>query len=33
MTDMISAQRAYEINAKAVQTGETMMDDINALIR
>jgi flagellar basal-body rod protein FlgG len=33
MTDMISAQRAYEINAKAVQTGETMLDDTNALIR
>jgi flagellar basal-body rod protein FlgG len=33
MTDMITAQRAYEINAKAVQTSETMMDDTNALIR
>jgi flagellar basal-body rod protein FlgG len=33
MTDMISAQRAYEINAKAVQTSETMLDDTNALIR
>ena len=27
MTDMITAQRAYEINAKAVQTSETMLDD------
>jgi flagellar basal-body rod protein FlgG len=33
MTDMITAQRAYEINAKAVQTSETMLDDTNALIR
>jgi len=33
MTDMIAAQRAYEINAKAVQTGENMLDTTNALIR
>jgi flagellar basal-body rod protein FlgG len=33
MTDMIAAQRAYEINAKAVQAGEDMMQATNALIR
>ncbi len=33
MTDMITAQRAYEINAKAVTTAEDMLDATNALIR
>jgi flagellar basal-body rod protein FlgG len=33
MTDMIAAQRAYEINAKAVQAGEDMMTATNGLIR
>jgi flagellar basal-body rod protein FlgG len=33
MTDMIAAQRAYEINAKAVQAGEDMMQATSALIR
>ncbi|HEU4587350.1 MAG TPA: flagellar basal-body rod protein FlgG [Gemmatimonadales bacterium] len=33
MTDMIAAQRAYEINAKAVQAGEDMMQATNGLIR
>lgn len=33
MTDMIAAQRAYEINAKAIQTGEEMMRATSDLIR
>ena len=33
MTDMIAAQRAYEINAKAVRAGEDMMQATNDLIR
>jgi len=33
MTDMIAAQRAYEINAKAIQTGESMMQVTGDLIR
>jgi flagellar basal-body rod protein FlgG len=33
MTDMIAAQRAYEINAKAVRAGEDMMQATNELIR
>jgi flagellar basal-body rod protein FlgG len=33
MTDLISAQRAYEINAKAIRTGEDMMDQSNEIIR
>jgi flagellar basal-body rod protein FlgG len=33
MTDMIAAQRAYEINAKAIQAGEDMMQTTNELIR
>lgn len=33
MTDMIAAQRAYEINAKAVRTGEEMMQATDDLIR
>jgi flagellar basal-body rod protein FlgG len=33
MTDMIAAQRAYEINAKAVSAGEQMMQATNDLIR
>jgi len=33
MTDMIAAQRAYEINAKAIRTGEDMMQVTNDIIR
>jgi flagellar basal-body rod protein FlgG len=33
MTDMIAAQRAYEINAKAIQVGEDMMYVTSDLIR
>jgi flagellar basal-body rod protein FlgG len=33
MTDMIAAQRAYEINAKAVRAGEEMMQATNDIIR
>ena len=33
MTDMIAAQRAYEINAKAVRTGEEMMQAARDLVR
>lgn len=33
MTDMIAAQRAYEINAKAIRTGEDMMQAAQDLIR
>lgn len=33
MTDMIAAQRAYEINARAIRAAEDMMRSINDLIR
>jgi len=33
MTDMIAAQRAYEINAKAIQAGDEMMQKTNEIIR
>jgi flagellar basal-body rod protein FlgG len=33
MTDMIAAQRAYEINAKAIRTAEDMMSATNDIIR
>ena len=33
MTDMIAAQRAYEINAKAIRAGEDMMQATSDLIR
>ena len=33
MTDMIAAQRAYEINARAIRAAEDMMASINDLIR
>jgi flagellar basal-body rod protein FlgG len=33
MTDMIAAQRAYEINAKAIKTAEDMMSATNEIIR
>ncbi len=33
MTDMIAAQRAYEINAKAIQTSDQMMQAAHDLIR
>jgi flagellar basal-body rod protein FlgG len=33
MTDMIAAQRAYEINAKAIRTAEDMMSTTNDIIR
>ena len=33
MTDMIAAQRAYEINAKAITAGDEMMQVMNGIIR
>jgi flagellar basal-body rod protein FlgG len=33
MTDMIAAQRAYEINARAVQAGDEIMQMTNDLVR
>jgi flagellar basal-body rod protein FlgG len=33
MTDMIAAQRAYEINAKAVRAGDEMMQTTNEIVR
>jgi flagellar basal body rod protein FlgG len=33
MTDMIAAQRAYEINARAIRAAEDMMKSIDDLIR
>jgi flagellar basal-body rod protein FlgG len=33
MTDMIAAQRAYEINAKAITASDQMMSATSALIR
>jgi flagellar basal-body rod protein FlgG len=33
MTDMIAAQRAYEINAKAIKAGEDMMTVTNEILR
>ena len=33
MTDMIAAQRAYEINAKAIKAGEDMMQVTNDILR
>ena len=33
MTDMIAAQRAYEINAKAIRTAEDMMQATNDIVR
>jgi flagellar basal-body rod protein FlgG len=33
MTDMIAAQRAYEINARAIQAAESMMQATNDIIR
>ena len=33
MTDMIAAQRAYEINAKAIRTAEDMMSATNDIVR
>jgi flagellar basal-body rod protein FlgG len=33
MTDMIAAQRAYEINAKAIKAGEEMMRATDGIIR
>lgn len=33
MTDMIAAQRAYEINSRAIRAAEDMMSSINDLIR
>jgi len=32
MTDMIAAQRAYEINAKAIKAGEEMMQITNEIL-
>ena len=33
MVNMIIAQRAYEINSKAVQTSDSMLQEINNLKR
>ena len=33
MTDMIQAQRAYEINAKAITSTESMMQATNDIVR
>lgn len=33
MTDMIAAQRAYEINARALKTAEEMMQSVDDLLR
>lgn len=33
MTDMIAAQRAYEINARAIQAGDEMMRTANDIVR
>lgn len=33
MTDMIGAQRAYELNAKAIRTAEDMMQATNDIVR
>jgi flagellar basal-body rod protein FlgG len=33
MTDMIAAQRAYEINSRAISTAETMSKDLDDLLR
>ena len=33
MVDLIVAQRAYELNSKAIQTADTMMDEANQLRR
>jgi flagellar basal-body rod protein FlgG len=33
MVTMIIAQRAYEINAKAIQTGDEMLQQVNNLKR
>jgi flagellar basal-body rod protein FlgG len=33
MVDMIAAQRAYEVNSKAIRSAEDMIDQANALIR
>jgi flagellar basal-body rod protein FlgG len=33
MVKMITAQRAYEINSKAIQTADEMLNTVNALKR
>ena len=33
MVNMIVAQRAYEINSKAIQTSDSMLQEINNLKR
>lgn len=33
MVDMIAAQRAYELNAKAIQTADSMLETVNSLKR
>jgi len=33
MVDMIAAQRAYEVNSKAIQAADQMIQDANALLR
>jgi flagellar basal-body rod protein FlgG len=33
MVNMISAQRAYEINSKAIQTSDEMLQTVNGLKR
>ncbi|HVO36465.1 MAG TPA: flagellar basal-body rod protein FlgG [Gemmatimonadales bacterium] len=33
MVDMIAAQRAYEVNSKAIQSADSMIQEANALLR
>ena len=33
MVDLITAQRAYEANSKAITTTDTMLDTVNSLKR
>jgi flagellar basal body rod protein FlgG len=30
---MIAAQRAYELNSRAIRTADQMMEQVNALVR
>ncbi|GAA8288395.1 hypothetical protein HpBT170_14890 [Helicobacter pylori] len=33
MTDLITAQRAYEANSKSIQTADAMLQTVNSLKR
>jgi len=33
LVDMIAAQRAYELNSKAIQTADSMMQQLNNIVR